>query len=477
MQNLPFIKFISLPTLLLVGSLLLQTGCHPNETDIQRAAAETDEELAGGQYLTSYDFSDNAFGKEAKNLTFDEERKFVVGNSLFQSNWVTAPSSVTSLDGLGPLMNQSSCGGCHFKDGRAKPPASETAPLNGLLFRLSIPGAGLHGEPLDDPNYGGQLQDKSVLNATPEALVKVTYQKISGQYADGTAYTLHKPTYQIYNASYGDFHVGLMVSPRIAQQIPGLGLLEAVSEQTILAFADENDKNKDDISGRPNYVWDEVNQKTALGRFGWKANVATVRQQTAGAFRGDMGITSSVFGTPEFTTAQEKQYGNLPTGGSPEITDDQLDKVVFYIHTLAVPARREWQQEDVLRGKLLFSQLNCTGCHIPKMQTGNTHPVNVVNNQTIRPYTDLLLHDMGEGLADNRPDFHATGSEWRTPPLWGIGMVQTVNKHTRFLHDGRAANLEEAILWHSGEAVKSAEGFKKLDNADRQALLKFLESL
>lgn len=470
MQNPPFVKLL----IVLLSCLL---ACQPQETDIQRADAEVNEELSGGEHLTSNDFSENAFGKEASHLTFNEERQFVVGNSLFQSNWVTAPASVTSLDGLGPLLNQSSCGGCHFKDGRAKPPATETAPLNGLLFRLSIPGTGLHGQPLEDPNYGGQLQDKSILDAKPEALVRVKYQDITGQYADGTSYTLHKPTYEFYNQAFGNFAAGLMVSPRIAQQIPGLGLLEAVSDQTILSLADENDQNKDGISGRANYVWDEVNQKTALGRFGWKANVATIKQQTAGAFQGDMGITSSVFPDQGLSAVEKDQYGNLPNGGTPEISDEQLNKIVFYVHTLSVPARRNWQEANVLRGKLLFSQLNCAGCHIPKMQTGNSHPVSVVNNQTIRPYTDLLLHDMGEDLADNRPDFLATGREWRTPPLWGIGMVQTVNKHTNFLHDGRATTIEEAILWHGGEASTSAEKFKKLSKDDRQALLQFLESL
>ncbi|MDJ1505376.1 di-heme oxidoredictase family protein [Xanthocytophaga agilis] len=462
---------------MLAGSMLCVSACKSTEADIQRASAEDKEQYSGGDNLTSNDLSDNAFGKQANNITFDEGVLFVVGNSLFQSNWVTAPSSVTSLDGLGPLMNQSSCGGCHFKDGRAKPPATETATLNGLLFRLSIPGTGVHGEPVHDPVYGEQLQDKAILGVTPESSVRVTYQPVSGQYEDGTIYTLQKPVYELYNPNFGSFHAGLMVSPRIAQQIPGLGLLEAVAEQTILSFADETDKNKDGISGRPNYVWDVVNNKTSLGRFGWKANVATIKQQTAGALQGDMGITSSVFPASGLSESENELYSSLPNGGSPEISDEQLNKIIFYVQTLSVPVRRDWTDKDILRGKYLFSQLNCSGCHIPKMQTAGTHTVSVLNNQTIRPYTDMLLHDMGEGLADNRPDFLANGQEWRTPPLWGIGMVKTVNKHTNFLHDGRAFSLEEAVLWHGGEAEKSATDFKKLSATDRVSLIKFLESL
>ncbi len=453
-------------------------ACHQpqEEVDIARAQAELGEERSGGN-LTSSDLSENAFGKEANGLSFEEERLFVTGNSLFQSNWVTAPSSVASLDGLGPLFNQSSCGGCHFKDGRARPPSSPNAKLNGLLFRLSIPGVGIHGEPLPEPAYGRQLQDKAILDAVPEAQVQVSYDQLTGSYADGTVYSLQKPVYQFSGFAFGDPHLGLLVSPRIAQQIPGLGLLEAVSEQTIRALADENDRNADGISGKANEVWDEESQRVTLGRFGWKANEPSLRQQTAGALNGDMGLTTTLFAADALTPVQKARYDNLPNGGQPEISEEQLRKIVFYVQTLAVPIRRHWQDAEVLRGKWLFAQLNCTGCHIPAMQTGTTHPIQILHNQTIRPYTDLLLHDMGDALADHRPDFLANGREWRTPPLWGIGLVKTVNKHTFFLHDGRATNLEEAILWHGGEAHQSQEGFKKLSKTDRTALIRFLESL
>jgi CxxC motif-containing protein (DUF1111 family) len=441
------------------------------------AIAEEGEELSGGENFTSYDPSENAFGEQGDNLTSVEETQFGTGNFLFRSNWVTAPASVQTLDGLGPIMNAISCGSCHFKDGRARPPAFATEELNGLLFRLSLPGTGPHGEPLDDPNYGGQLQDKSILAADYEGKVSVTYQEVAGQYADGTSYSLRKPVYEFYNLKFGALATQFQYSPRIAQQISGLGLLESVSEQTILAFADENDANGDGISGKPNYVWDEELQQTRLGRFGWKANQPSLRQQTAGAFNGDLGITSSIFPSEGLSTSQQALYSGFPNGGSPEISNENLAKIVLYVQTLSVPARRDWDKQEILRGKLLFQQANCSGCHIVKMQTASSNSVNALNNQNIRPYTDLLLHDMGDGLADGRPDFLANGNEWRTSPLWGLGMIKNVNKHTFLLHDGRARNIEEAILWHGGEAENAKIKFTKLSKNDRDALIKFLESL
>jgi CxxC motif-containing protein (DUF1111 family) len=452
-------------------------SCDADEEPAAIATVEEGEALSGGENFTTYDVSENAFGEQGDNLSSTEEVQFGTGNFLFRSNWVTAPASVQTLDGLGPIMNAISCGSCHFKDGRARPPAFATEGLNGLLFRLSIPGTGPHGESLSDPNYGGQFQDKSILAADSEGKVNVTYQEIEGEYADGTLYSLRKPVYEFYDLNFGALAVQLQYSPRIAQQIPGLGLLENISEQTILAFADENDANGDGISGKPNYVWDEALQQTRLGRFGWKANQPSLRQQTAAAFNGDLGITSSVFSSEGLSLDQQALYNTLPNGGAPEISDENLAKIVLYVQTLSVPARREWNVQTVLRGKYLFQQANCSGCHVEKMQTASSNSVHALNNQTIRPYTDLLLHDMGDGLADNRPDFLANGKEWRTPPLWGLGMIKNVNNHTFLLHDGRARNMEEAILWHGGEAENSKTKFLQFSKSDRESLLKFLESL
>ena len=389
-------------------------------------------------------------------LTFEQSGFFVTGNSFFRSNWVTAPASVQSLDGLGPIFNAISCGSCHFKDGRAAPPNSPDAPLNGLLFRLSIPGTDIHGGPLGDPVYGGQFQDKAILNVQNEGRVRVSYTELPGEYPDGTPYSLRVPVYEFYDLHYGDLAAGWMYSPRIAPQVPGLGLLEIVPESDLLLLVDEDDADGDGISGRPNYVWDVEKQQLVFGRFGWKANQPSLLQQTAGAFNGDIGITTSLFPNDHLSPTQQQLYPNIPNGGSPELSDELLNKVVSYMRTLSVPARRDHDKEKILRGKYLFSELNCSGCHTPQLNTGSGGQIEALKNQKIWPYTDLLLHDMGPDLADGRPDYLATGSEWRTPPLWGIGLLQTVNGHTFLLHDGRAPKHRRSnpVAWRRGGAIQ-----------------------
>ena len=296
------------------------------------------------------------------------------------------------------------------------------------------------------------------------------------KFKDGESFSLQKPIIKIKDLNYGDLHKDTLFSVRTAQAMVGLGLLEAIKESDILALSDPEDKNADGISGKPNQVWDVKQKKTVLGRFGWKANQPNVEQQSAGAFLGDMGLTTSLFPNQNCTKVQE-QCMKAPSGGELEVPDDILEKVVFYASMLAVPARRNVEDKNVLRGEELFKDSGCQSCHVAEFTTGNSVLYPELSQQTIRPYTDLLLHDMGEGLSDNRPDYEATGSEWRTPPLWGIGLVEKVNKHTRFLHDGRARNLSEAILWHGGEANESKTSFIEMPKDDRKALLAFLNSL
>ena len=463
---------ISIITALVIFSSQL-SSCKKDKEDI--LMAEAGEEYSGGQKATIFEFTENAFGKEVPGLSGTQLDDFVVGNSFFRNNWVTAPASATARDGLGVLFNSLSCGGCHNKDGRAAPPVTPSDPLNGLLFRLSITGTSNVGGPLAEPNYGLQLNNMAILGVTPEGYVSVTYTEIPGTYPDGTAYALRKPAYNFTNLGYGALHGSFLFSPRIANQVMGLGLLEAVPEATILSYADESDANGDAISGRPNRVWNFQTNQVALGRFGWKANQPNILQQTAAAFIGDIGITSTLFPNENLTAAQQLLYNNIPNGGSPEINDDNLNRVLAYMKLLAVPGRRNVSDATVLKGKQLFMQLNCSGCHKQSMTTQSS--IDQLNNQTIRPYTDLLLHDMGDELADGRPDFLATGKEWRTPPLWGIGLIKTVNGHTFLLHDGRARNMEEAVLWHGGEATNSKDKFKQLSKVDRDAVIKFLESL
>jgi CxxC motif-containing protein (DUF1111 family) len=255
----------------------------------------------------------------------------------------------------------------------------------------------------------------------------------------------------------------------------GVGLLEAVPESTVRELAAAQAEAGDGISGRLNLVWSPSTGEMALGRFGWKANVATVEEQTAGAFLGDVGITSWLHPDQSCTPAQVECLA-AADGGTPEVSDDKLDRVVFYTRTLAVPARRDVGDAATTRGEELFGQLNCSACHVPELRTGDAD-VAALSDQTIRPYTDLLLHDMGPGLADGRPDGEAGPSEWRTAPLWGIGLTDEVNGHTRFLHDGRARSLVEAILWHGGEAEAARKGFLALTRPERDDLIAFLNSL
>ncbi|MEO0405273.1 MAG: di-heme oxidoredictase family protein, partial [Bacteroidota bacterium] len=396
--------------------------------------------------------SSNAFGFEIEGLSFPEIGQFSTGNSLFNQNWVSAPASTTARDGLGPTFNARGCAGCHFKDGRGFP-LTNGENSSGFLMRVSLPGQDEFGNPNPVPGYNTQIQDRANNAISFEAKVNVMYESISGSYPDGNTYELRRPIYSFSEEQFGSL-LGVLTSPRVAQQTIGLGLISALPDSEILKFADENDSDNDGISGRPNFVHDIESNSNRIGKYGWKANSPTLKQQIASAFHGDMGLTTSLFSENNCPSPQQDCF-DAPNGGDPEVTDDQLDKVVFYQGVLAVPNRRNFTEESVLRGKVLFNDLNCISCHAinQKTATSSIHPQ--LEDITIRPYSDFLLHDMGDDLADNRPDFSANGNEWRTQPLWGIGLISTVNNHTFFLHDGRARNIEEAILWHGGEAENS----------------------
>jgi CxxC motif-containing protein (DUF1111 family) len=436
--------------------------------------SQLEDELGGD--LTRHDDSRNALSFPAPDLSAADRRRFEVGDSFFTKNWVTAPSSTEARDGLGPTFNAQACSSCHVLDGRGAPPDPEAIDARlGLLLRLSVPGETATGAPAEHPVYGGQLEDRAILDVPAEGRVDVTVETIRGTYADGTPYELTKPTYTVADPVFGPLGVDTMISPRLAPQVIGMGLLEAVPDDVLLDAADPDDTDGDGVSGRPNRVWDARSGEQIIGRFGWKANVATVEQQVAGAFHGDIGITSALHpdeNCPDIQTACSASA----TGGSPELTDDRLAAVTFYGRTLAVPAMRDVDDASVAAGADVFADLGCTACHSPTLTTGDSD-IAALSDQTIHPYTDLLLHDMGSGLADGRPDFEATGSEWRTPPLWGLGIVDDVNGQRFLLHDGRATTFEEAILWHGGEGARAAEAFRSATAEDRAKLLAFLEAL
>lgn len=458
----------SLPSVL---ALLLAGAC----VDTEALTPELGEELAGGA-TTVFESGPRAFMLSARNLSESNESEFFVGNSFFNKNWVIAPSSTTARDGLGPTFNARSCSACHFKDGRGRPPLDSDEPMLSMLVRLSVPGVDEHGGPRPEPNYGGQLQPEAIPGVTPEGQARVSWQELPGSYADGEPFSLREPTLELVELGFGPLAEDAMLSARVAPQMIGLGLLEALPEATILAFADPDDSDADGISGRPNYVWDPISEAAVLGRFGWKANQAGLRQQNAGAFHGDIGISSSLHPS-EDCPATQTECGAAPSGGEPELSQEILDAITTYSRLLAVPARREVDDPEVLRGRELFRAIACADCHVPRLETGELADFPELSNQVIWPYTDLLVHDLGEGLADGRPDFVASGSEWRTPPLWGIGLFSAVNGHELYLHDGRARGLAEAILWHGGEASAARDAFVELDKNKRAALLRFLGSL
>ncbi len=431
--------------------------------------------LSGGA-TTVFDATVNAFGQPAANLPFGERADFFTGNALFNRNWVTAPSSTTGSDGLGPIFNAASCSACHFKDGRGRPPVPPEVAFESLLVRLSVPGADDVDGAAAEPNYGRQLGHRAILGVAPEGRPRLEWDELPGTYGDGTPYSLRAPRLVIDDLAYGPLHPDTSTSVRVAQTVFGLGLLEALDEATILAAADPDDADGDGISGRPNLVWDVRRATSVVGRFGWKANAPTIEQQSAGAFLGDIGITSPLFPAEDCTDA-ETACRNAPNGGTPEIDQLKVDLVTFYVTVLAVPARRDVDDPTVRRGEQLFATAGCTSCHLPTLRTGDLPGFPSVSQQTIHPYTDLLLHDLGPELADGRPDFAASGAEWRTPPLWAIGLLPIVSEHTFLLHDGRARGFAEAILWHGGEARPARQAFKRLPARDRQALLAFLDSL
>ncbi len=459
--------------------VLLIVGCSSDDNyeDVSEAitniAIDSREEFPGGA-VTVFDISPNAFGAAAPNLDAENSLFFFTGNSLFNQSWVTAPASTTARDGLGPFFNSRACSSCHFKDGRGRPQTDSGNKSSGILFRLSIPGQDEFGRNFPDPIYGDQFQDQSVQDLEPEGNVKITYTPLVVTYPDGETVSLRVPKYTFENLNYGALAANLQVSPRVANQMIGLGLLDAISETDILKNADETDVDNDGISGKPNRVYDIATNSLQLGRFGWKANQSTLKQQVAAAFAGDLGITSSLFPNENCPTGVD--CDSIINGGNPEITDRNLGRVTLYASTLSVPARREFDDEAIQQGQQIFDQVNCIACHIKTFTTGVSE-IKALENQVIFPYTDLLLHDMGEGLADQTPDFEATGTEWRTPPLWGIGLIQTVNNHMDLLHDGRARGVEEAILWHGGEAENSKQQFMNLKESERMKLIAFIESL
>jgi len=459
---------------------------------IEFTVAEPFEAMSGGAATDTGSPNSAAFSQPSANLDFEGEQNFLLGNGLFRKLWVSSPSSTQASDGLGPLFNARSCQRCHLRDGRGHPPAYVGDTALSMLIRLSIPPQSdddaqllenrvLHRIP--EPTYGGQLQDHGVPGLPGEGRIEVTYEEFPVALNGGETVMLREPNFQITELGFGPMHPDTMTSPRIAPPMIGLGLLDAIHPDDILAIADPEDSDGDGISGRVSWVRNPITDEIEVGRFGWKANTPSVRVQSADAFSGDIGISTPLFPISwGDCTPLQSECLDLPDGvqerlGDFEASQTVLDLVVHYSAHLAVPVRRDVEDLQVLEGKDLFYSSGCAACHWPKFVTSRDAEREEHRFQLIWPYTDMLLHDMGEGLSDHRPLANADANEWRTPPLWGIGLTQTVNGHTFFLHDGRARNLLEAILWHGGEAQNSRDAVVNMTPAQRAALLRFLESL
>ncbi len=483
---------------LLVVSML--SACGDKSADELVAAPEwsTSELLPGGGATVSYrPFA--SYMLPVANMPIEAKPDFYAGKALANQPWIKAPATTDARDGLGPIYNARSCLACHINGGRGQLPADGDAAIFAAFVRLSIPGKNEQDGAVPEPTYGHQIQGQSVAlshqmrnsspnkdfsnyqEVPPEAYVYIDWQSKTFSYPDGEKHELRYPTLRLEQLGYGELDERTLFSLRSAPAIHGMGLLELISQAAIDALADPEDNNQDGISGRVNQVWDYQAQKNVAGRFGWKANRADLHITTAAAFNGDVGITSPLF--PEQPcTEQQISCVKTPNGNSAngvELPDHLLNLVTNFVRNLGVPKRRITKDSVAAeQGRTLFYQAGCVACHQPSFVTkavvgDNQH----LGQQTIWPYSDLLLHDMGTELADGRSDYLANGNEWRTPPLWGVGLSKQVNGSYFLLHDGRARSVEEAVLWHGGEAQQAQQNFVQLGKNQREALLNFVESL
>lgn len=450
------------------------------------------EAFSAGALTHQKTINADAFSHSSANMAFERELDFKVGDAFFRRLWVSSPSSTQASDGLGPLFNARACQRCHIKDGRGHPPENADDNTVSMLIRLSIPAQNDEQKQafksgnvnsIDDPFYGGQLQDRSVAGVAAEGRFQIDYTEQTIELSGGENASLRKPKIKLNNLQQHPLHHDIMMSARVAPQMIGLGLLEAIAESDIERREDVDDRDGDGISGKANRVWSHQNQRIMLGRFGLKAGKATLNDQNQAAFNGDIGLSTPLFPSAYGDcTVKQKDCLKMPNGNSPqydnlEVNQSVADLVLHYTRNLSVPPRRNVDSPDVLAGKQQFYQSGCIACHTPKYITPRETAQPEQSRQLIWPYTDMLLHDMGEGLADHRPEGKASGSEWRTPPLWGVGLTPIVNGHSYYLHDGRARNLLEAILWHGGEAEKAKNAVVAMSPEQRRQLLAFLRSL
>ena len=472
--------------LLAVLSIGLLACSNTGPAVVEPQDAQVPELVArSGGMTTAFDHTARAFGLTARNINDYERQIFADGADLFEVEW--AIDANIEFGGLGPHFVTNSCSTCHVTDGRAAGPTGDGELPNGFIVLLA------DTDPETRRHYGEQLTAQAH-GVAAEGHLEVSYSEVAGTFADGENYSLRHPTYTPV-VTDGPLPDGVVLRPRIAPHLSGLGLLELIPTSDVLANADPEDLDGDGVSGRAGVAIELLSGDSVLGRFGWNATQPSVEQQTATALFGDLGLTSRYFpsetcdngglcerqGRPVSEYYTPAGFGGDLEGSDGyefygEVSDEALYKLSHYARTLAVPAVRDVEDPEVQRGWELFNTIGCSACHVSSFTT-SVGQVQGLSLQQISPYTDLLLHDLGEGLSDQTVGGDPVTVEWRTPPLWGIGLFETVNGHTDLLHDGRARNLTEAILWHGGEAEHSATAFKELSAADRTALIRFLEAL
>jgi CxxC motif-containing protein (DUF1111 family) len=415
------------------------TGLLGPSTQAPRLGGETTVQYVGyadGSLVTP----EFALSQMALNIQAPHQQRWLEGRRLFHTNFATGahseagnPVFVEQQGKLGPRFNTSGCSDCHVNNGRGVLPAAGQQ-VTTLVLKLNEGGA-----------LGAQLRPQDA----PVTLSGFDARMVT--LADGTPVGLQKPRFEAGRS--------LKASPRMPRPLVGLGLLEAIDEATVLANADEHDCDGNGISGRANLIADPVTGALRVGRFGWKAEKVSVRHQVAEALSLDLGVGTSMF----------------PQDGKVELDDDDLSRLTIYMQLGGVVPQRGATSAQVQRGETLFRSIGCVSCHLPSVKTGSTHPYQELRGQTIRPFSDLLLHDLGPDLADDSGRVDA--SEWRTPPLWNIGLTKQVSGAVNLLHDGRARSVLEAVLWHGGEALPMRQSVTALNKDDREALVAFVESL
>jgi CxxC motif-containing protein (DUF1111 family) len=431
------------------------------------------EALTAGPMATTTERSERALMQPVADLSAEGTGMFTLGRNHMRAQWVFYWFEKGEW-GAGPTFNASACTECHVNHGRGAPNVGGKA-AHAMIVRLSLPGVGEHGGPLPHPAYGDQLQTRGVPGVVPaEGIVELTWEPSTVTLADGTAVELRRPRIAFRDLQFGHLDDTVLTSLRAAPPLVGLGLLDAVPDATLEALAAR--PAVDGIRGRVNHVHDLAARATRIGRYGHKANTPNLRQQIAAAFFGDIGVSSDLF--PEQNCPGPQDVCRIQmAAGKPELGQQRWNAIEHHLRHAAVPARRDIDRPDVRRGEQLFAQAKCAACHLPQLETGNVPGSAALSRQIVRAYTDLLLHDMGEGLADGRPDFEAGPRDWRTAPLWGLGLARTINGETTLLHDGRARSVSEAILWHGGEAAVARDAFRSMDRDARAALVAFVESL